>query len=266
MSMITHQSFAEAEKEGNLTLYEKHTDYHDYKFYVRSENEIRLNVYQNVSVKEKGGEYFLPLFAPKYRHGFPSLELEDLNQEDVWIDAGSHTGLFATRVLTQFPRVKKVIGYEPFSANAEFAIENTKINNVADRYELIQKALVPNNDESIELYLAKDSGKHSNMKIRNREIITVPAENINVALSKGNCLKMDVEGMEYDLIKAVTDWSNIRLAIIEYHFHYRLLSQNRQEKFEEMMQIMENNFDRIYVHKESATNKQFITHFAAVKL
>jgi len=256
----------EARTAGTLRLITKKTKYHEYQFLVRSQSEIDLNVYQNVSVKPTGGEYFSPLFAEKYRHGFPSLSLEDLNKEDIWIDAGAHIGLFATRMLTQFPRIQKVIAYEPFPANIEFAKANLILNNVADRCEIVEKALVPNDDTETNLYLSTDSGKHSTLHINKRQITTVSAENINVAISKGTCLKMDVEGLEYDLIKAVRDWSNIRIAIIEYHFHYTHLSKNREEKFEEIMQIMRNNFDRIYVNALAASSKHFITHFAAVKL
>jgi hypothetical protein len=72
--------------------------------------------------------------------------------------------------------------------------------------------------------------------------------------------------MEYDMVKAITDWSGIRLAIIEYHFHYSWLTgPERESKFAEMMEIFHANFDRVFVNKNAASGKHFITHFAGFK-
>ena len=71
--------------------------------------------------------------------------------------------------------------------------------------------------KNVDFFLAWDSGKHSLLPVRGRTQVTVPAKNFSEALKEATCLKMDVEGAEYDLIKSVEDWSNIRIAIIEYH-------------------------------------------------
>ena len=117
-------SIEQAREAGTLQVVEKRTKYHDYQFLVRSEEEVKFNVSQNISVKPTGGEYFKPLFISKYAQDGNPLTLEDLNQEDVWLDAGAHIGIFATRLLTQFPRIKKVYSYEPFHNNVEFAQQN----------------------------------------------------------------------------------------------------------------------------------------------
>lgn len=258
-------SIEEARENGTLRIFEKKTKYHEYQFLVRSEDEIKFNVSQNISMKPTGGEYFKPLFIPHYAQDGNSLTLDDLNQEDVWLDAGAHIGIFATRLLTQFPRIKKVYSYEPFHNNVEFAQRNIEMNGVQDRCEIIEKALVTDDSPEVEFFLSQDSGKHSVHPVKGRPTITVPAENINDALKRVNCVKMDIEGMEYEMIKAVTDWSNIKLVIIEYHFHYSWLLENREQKFNEVLSIIENNFDRVFVNRRAATNKHFITHFAGFK-
>ena len=258
-------SIEEAREAGTLQVVEKKTKYHEYEFLVRSEEEVKFNVSQNISMKPTGGEYFKPLFLPHYAQDGNPLTLEDLNQEDTWLDAGAHIGIFATRLLTQFPRIKKVYSYEPFHNNVEFAQQNIEMNGVADRCEIIEKAIVPGNESEVEFFLSQDSGKHSVHPVKGRPVMTVSAENINDVLKKVNCVKMDIEGMEYEMIKAVTDWSHIKLFIVEYHFHYSWLLENRSQKFNEVLSIFENNFDRVFVNRAAGTNKHFITHFAGFK-
>lgn len=263
-------SIEEARNNGTLQVFEKKTKYHDYQFLVRSEEEIKFNVSQNISTKPTGGEYFKPLFIPHYAQnpGGP-LTLEDLNEEDVWLDAGGHIGIFATRLLTQFPRIQRVYSYEPFHNNVEFAQQNIEMNHVQDRCEIIEKAIVADDSESVEFFLSQDSGKHSVHPIRGRQVTTVPAENINTIIKeKGiTCIKMDIEGLEYDMIKAINQESfdQLKLFIVEYHFHYSWLLENRAAKFNEIMEIFGNNFDRIFVNPRTANGKHFITHFAGFK-
>ena len=258
-------SLDEARQRGTLLHTTRETPYYNYSFYVRSEDEIKYNIAQNISKTPSGGEYFAALFRPDWNINGHQFQLEQLDREDVWLDAGGHIGLFATRLLTQFPRIKKVISYEPFGANCEFARLNLNENHVGDKCEVKEVALVADDSESVDFFLAFDSGKHSMLDIRGRQKTTVPATNFNEALKEATCLKMDIEGLEYDLIKSVEDWSNIRIALVEYHFHYRNLSKNRQQKFQEIMEIFRNNFDDVYVNPGVENTKTWITHFAAVK-
>jgi FkbM family methyltransferase len=260
-----HISMAEARERGLLQLVEKKTPYHNYKFWVRSDDEVKFNIKQNITDSPSAGEYFTPLLRSEWHPEGRVFDITQLDKEDVWLDAGGHIGIFATRLLTQFKNIKKVIQYEPFANNCEFAILNSQENGVADRTQVIQKALVPGSQESIDFYLAWDSGKHSVLPIRGREVTTVQCQNFNEALKGVTAIKMDVEGAEYDLIKSVEDWSNIRIALIEYHFHYRNLSDGREAKFNEIIDIFRANFDDVWVYPGVEGTKTWITHFAAVK-
>jgi FkbM family methyltransferase len=262
-------SIEEARLSGTLQTTQKKTAYYDYEFLVRSEDEIKFNVSQNISTKPTGGEYFKPLFINHYAEDGNPLSLDDLNQEDTWLDAGGHIGLFATRLLTQFPRIKKVYSYEPFHNNVEFAEQNLQMNGVSNRCELIERAIVSGNESEVEFFLSQDSGKHSVHPIRGRQVTKVPAENINqIIAEKGiNCIKMDIEGMEYDIITHMTQesLSKLKLFIVEYHFHYSWLLENRAQKFNQVLDIFRNNFDRVFVNPRTAYGKHFITHFAGFK-
>ena len=261
--MTVLSNIDQAIAENSLHFVNRKTEYFDYKLLVRSKAEIKLNVAQNISIKSKSGEYISPLFAEKYQNDNPPFSLDQLNQEDVWLDVGTHIGLFAVRMLTQFPKIKKVIGYEPFPANVEFAKQNLILNKVADRCELVQKALIPDNRKQLALYLSSDSGKHSNLQVKNRETVKVKAENINKVIGKCTAMKMDIEGYEIELITAINDWSNIRIFFLEYHFN--AIKGNRLEIWNEIFSILQKNFDFIYYNQAAPLQKNFITHLACVK-
>ena len=153
-----------------------------------------------------------------------------------------------------------------------FALENIKLNGLENRCEFVQEAIVPNADKSIDFFISSDSGKHSIIPVKGRDIISVPAVNINDAFAKvkPTAIKMDVEGAEYSLIKAVEDWSNIRVCIIEWHFNaMRPLKKDdsnaRVNMFHEIMEIMEKNFDIVRKKPNVEHQKNFITHFVALK-
>lgn len=262
-------SIEEARKNGTLQICQKKTRYFNYQFLVRSEEEIKFNVSQNISKKPTCGEYFKPLFIPSYSQSGSVLTIDDLNKDYVWLDAGGHIGLFATRVLTQFPNVKKVYTYEPFHNNVEFLEQNLKMNGVDHKCEIVERAIVPDNSTQVEFYLSKDSGKHSVHKIRGRQVTTVQAENINdIIKEKGiTAIKMDIEGLEYDMIRSLTKESlnQIKLFIVEYHFHYSWLLENRSDKFNEVLDIFRENFGEVFVNPKTINGKHFITHFAGFK-
>ena len=262
-------SIEEARVAGTLQTVERKTKYGDYQFLVRSEEEVKFNIQQNISTKPTGGEYFKPLFIPHYAQDGVPLDIEELNKPDTWLDAGGHIGIFATRLLTQFPNIRKVYAYEPFHNNVEFAEQNLLMNGVAHKCELVEKALVSGNEEHVDFFLSQDSGKHSVHPIRGRQDIKVPAENINDVIRDKNinCIKMDIEGMEYDIITKMTQpsFDKLKLFIVEYHFHYSWLLENRSAKFNQVLNLFQNNFDRVFVNPRTAYGKHFITHFAGYK-
>lgn len=269
--MDTRIDFNTAHKFNQLDLVDWKTQYGDFKFYVRKGlNEVKYNVSQNFSKKPSGGEYIHP-FVSK-RMGTPLNLNHVLNQEDTWLDIGGHLGFFAIRMARQFPKIKKVVSYEALPHNVSFAIENLKINGVDSNCEMIQKAIVPNSAKDISFFISADSGKHSILPVKGRENITVPAININDALTESGAtaIKMDVEGAEYELIKAVKDWSNIRVAIIEWHFNaMRSLTKDKNYRitlFQEIIGILKaNGFNHIRTLPNVEYGKNFITHFVAMK-
>ena len=264
--MDTRIDFKTAEKIGLLEKINWKTKYGNFNFYVRrGMQEVQYNVGTNVSKNPNSGEYIKPFTSPMF--GEPLNVSEILDREDTWLDIGGHMGFFAARMLKQFPKIKKVYAYEALPHNMSFGIQNIKENGLEGSCEFIQKAIVSDNSDNVPFFISTDSGKHSIVQIRGREQITVPAININEAIKQHGitAFKMDVEGAEYELIKAIEDWSNIRIAIVEWHFMYRPNKNNRVPRFQEMMEIFNNNFDEVRVIPNVEHGKYFITHFVGIK-
>jgi FkbM family methyltransferase len=264
--MDTRIDFNTAKKFDQLELINWKTKYGDFQFYIRKGlNELKYNVGTNVSKNPKSGEYIKPLTSSAYG---PEMDVNEVfNQEDTWLDVGGHIGLFAIRMARQFPKIKNVVSYEALPHNASFALENIELNELSGNCSVVQKAIVPGEEKEIEFFISSDSGKHSILPIRGREILNVPAININEAINEhgATAIKMDVEGAEYELLKAVTDWSKVRILIIEYHFMYKPLKTNRVEKFQEIVSILEQNFDTVRKIDAVEYGKNFITHIVALK-
>lgn len=269
--MDTRLDFKTAEKIGQLDLVDWPTQYGDFKFYIRKGlNELIYNVGTNVSKSPNSGEYIKPFTSASYG---PALNVNAaLNQEDTWLDVGGHMGFFAIRMAKQFPNIKKVISYEALPHNVSFALENIKLNGVDGTCEFVQKAIVPNNTDKISFFISSDSGKHSIIPVKGRDEITVPAININdaIKLHGATAIKMDVEGAEYELLKAITDWSNIRIAIIEWHFNAMragIKDENaRVNMYHEILEIFKKNgLTNIRKMEGVEYRKNYITHFVAMR-
>jgi len=264
--MDTRIDFNTAKKFDQLELVDWKTRYADFKFYVRKGlQEVKYNIGTNVTKSPNSGEYIKPLTSAAYG---PAMNVNEVfNQDDIWLDIGGHIGCFAIRMAKQFPKIQKVVSYEALPHNVSFALENIAINDVKGTCEYVQKAIVPGNDKDISFFISSDSGKHSILPINGRDTIIVPAININEAIKQhgATAIKMDVEGAEYDLIKAVTDWSKIRVVIVEYHFMYKPLKANRVQKFQEIMEIISANFDTVRKIESVEYGKNFITHFVGIK-
>ncbi len=144
----------------------------------------------------------------------------EFRSKDVWLDAGANIGAFACRAAK---KVSQVIAIEPAPDNLEVLEANIELQGL-DNIVVIPKALVGDDSKRVDLYLnqAKNPGSHSQFVQRGREVIHVPAININKVIRKYDItkFKMDVEGAEYSLIMGIKTelWSELSEFVLEYHF------------------------------------------------
>jgi len=142
-------------------------------------------------------------------YDYPNLGVVD----PLIIDIGANTGLFTLRMKELYPK-SSVQCYEPFLSNFEQLTENIKLSKLDDVI-LINKA-VGGSSRSERLYINKNNiGGHSlfELEARSNEYVTVDIQGIteiinNVKNQRIQLIKMDCEGAEYEIIKAL----NVELA------------------------------------------------------
>lgn len=181
----------------------------------------------------------------------------NFNKEDVWLDIGGNIGAFA---VNYSDKVCAIISYEPDKENIELFKKNIEFNKVNNSI-LVEKAVIDNFDTEVEFFLnvKKNKGAHSMFVKRGRQKVVVPSININEVLKEvqPNKIKMDVEGGEYQLIKAIEDWGNIEEFIFEYHIS--ILRDSNGLKLKELYGILNNNFSYVNGKGHDNLGKNWIT-------
>jgi FkbM family methyltransferase len=135
-------------------------------------------------------------------------------KEDRVLDVGGHIGGFTTLAA----RIgAEVWVYEPDPENFALLEENTAAYN--GRVHLKPAALTSGGEETINLYLnlGANTGTHTLIPTRGRDIVEVPAEDYQTVLAEiqPTVLKVDIEGWEYKLDFAIPP--SVRVLCMELH-------------------------------------------------
>lgn len=137
--------------------------------------------------------------------------------DDVWLDIGANIGTFPVKFAD---RVRMIHCYEPDEDNMAMLVSNLNLNSINNCFPHT-KAVVWDDRVHTEFYLntKMNKGAHSMFVKRGRKSVVVPCVNINTVIERINPdkIKMDIEGGEYDLIKAIRRWDNIKELVFEYH-------------------------------------------------
>ena len=143
--------------------------------------------------------------------------------EDTVLDIGGNIGLF-TLMYGRFGN--KVYVYEPEDINFEILNKNLFCYSHVKCYK---KAVIKEDKNKTFFYLAqgKSSGIHSCKITRGRVRIKVPSIAFKkvLALHKPDVIKMDIEGMEYDLLSEELS-KCVREICIEFHFGQKAMKKN----------------------------------------
>jgi len=167
------------------------------------------------------------------------------DKKDVWMDIGAHIGVFTCLIA---PKVKHVYSYEPEPENFGLLKDNIEANglkNVSAYNSAVVADEQPTHD-NFYVYDNTNTGLHSFKQRPNgkvKDTLTVSCENINAII--GDCqitgVKMDCEGMEYELLKAIRPeyWKQIRELIFEFH---PTLYEDGKAKRDEIIQLLRDKF------------------------
>ena len=174
------------------------------------------------------------------------LSLIHLNKQQNWLDIGANIGSFSVAI---FDKVYRINAYEPERQNFEILRKNLNLNRCPNA-EGFEEAITGNDDSEISFYVYEGTNKavHTTLTTgENRREVKVKAKNIVNILQKYPSvnIKMDIEGGEYDVIKAIHEanlFDKIDQLIFEYHFSF-LEDWPQQTKFKELQEILEPHFD-----------------------
>jgi FkbM family methyltransferase len=162
-----------------------------------------------------------------------------INEDDVIIDVGGHIGLF-TLYVSQFCKNVIIYAFEPFKNNFDLFKDNIQMNNLKNIK--ISNNAVAGKKEKIRIYKNQcDDAAHSiygeGENFSEIDAVTISDIINNQNISKCNLLKLDCEGAEYEIFKAIKkeDFSKIEKICLEYH-----LADSSPNLLKELKEILHN--------------------------
>ena len=183
----------------------------------------------------------------------------NITDGDTVLDVGMNIGTFSILALIKGATVH---AFEPDPDNFKLALRNVELNGFKTKFYPHQSAVIGTNENyrQFSINLKKNKGAHSLVHKRGRSQITVESENINTNLSRVNptVIKMDIEGGEYECIRAVNSFNGVREMILEFH-HAHLLDIKRPEKYSEIIEILKKHFANVYFRPVGTTKKAWVT-------
>lgn len=166
----------------------------------------------------------------------PSIGFE-IGAGDVWLDLGAHIGCFARYALVE--GAETVYCYEPEPSNFELLQKNcTDINAEAHNYAVGWRG------GRAAFNIAPNTWRHSLLRKYKRGATTIDVEvkAIDELLAHHadvDCVKMDIEGSEIEILQQKKEWPGIRKLVFEYSF-----TQDRDmERFFAIVENLKNSFD-----------------------
>lgn len=183
-----------------------------YEFQLRSAMRIRLNDWADVTTAWAvfcRREYSIPKDAK------------------LIVDLGANIGLFTLFAAIHAPRAK-LVSVEPFPATFERLVQNVERNGLSQRVQCIQAAVAATG--GVRQMDADPTTPNHSRALRNSademQLIPVHAISLDDIISRAasmsstiDLLKMDIEGVEHEILQAATPalLSHFRLVQLEYH-------------------------------------------------
>lgn len=172
-----------------------------------------------------------------------------IDKKDVWLDGGGNIGAFSVRLA---PQVKRIVAVEAVKGNYRLLTRNLELNGCRGVVAL-QGAVVGRALKRIRFVLDEGDGgpgRGSLFRVRGRAV-TVPAFNISTLVKKYkiNCLKLDIEGAEYECLIDLDKTGLIKQidqVILEYHFS--MLKDKDRSMFATVYKILKKNFKVVEGH------------------
>jgi len=203
---------------------------------------------------------------------YNSLNLDNLN---VVIDICANVGLFTKYMLCK--NAKKVFCYEPNKSAFASLSKNYKNNNSVS----LNNLAVSTNNDKLRLYLDPNntlvsSAKRNTSNFYDVDSITLKQIFIQNNIDKVDLIKIDIEGMEYELVENMDDdiFNKVDSFIIEYHDLQsmdkstgvkKLIKKLKDQKYS--VKFGDNIFKNcsyLYAHKDENVNDLTLTEIQTI--
>ena len=145
---------------------------------------------------------------PYYQQMFSVLEKENIES---YLDIGANTGEFTKTVNERIPTINKSILIEPEPENFEFL--KNHVANVGNCF--FYNLAIGYDSTSGKLLKSSNAGGHQIDKSSRGDVVIKTLEYLEIPIV--DFVKMDVEGMEYEIIRESTYLKKVKWLDIEFH-------------------------------------------------
>jgi FkbM family methyltransferase len=174
----------------------------------------------------------------------------NITEDDVILDIGLNIGMFTLFALKK--GAKRVIGFEAEVENKNLAAKNISENNLDDKAELYNLAVVGTEPltRGFSINTKKNRGAHSLIHKRSRNTVVVNCIKFNELVEKyrPTLIKMDIEGGEYECLTNIDNYYDTKEIILE--FHHAHLNDQTQSKQMEIVENLQKHFKKVDYREE----------------
>ena len=219
-----------------------------------SVNDIKFNIRPNTTDIKVIEEVIKNKVYQKKKIGFIPEEGE------TWFDIGSNIGTFTLYALNL--KCKKIYAYEPEPHNNKLFKLNLKANGYNSNQVQLNESAVFTKKGHMDLFICKgdyNKYRHTLYKIRGRESISVPVLNIKSEIEKykPDCIKMDIEGAEIDILEYITLSDLRKWKLKKIVFEYSFDIDPSVERFFKIINKLKKYFTTVYFTKVKETDIEY---------
>jgi FkbM family methyltransferase len=159
---------------------------------------------------------------------------EHVKSGDTVLDIGGHIGLFAVVTARLVGADGKVFSFEPTPFTRNVLQEVVDLNNCSDRVEVRPEAVSSQSGETTffdtgnEISNANSLVRTERSKVEIRVPLTTVDDFVNGRSLSVNCLKIDVEGAELDLLSGARETFLRQRPVARLGLHPAFIAQNNQ--------------------------------------
>lgn len=186
------------------------------------------------------------------------------NGKESWLDLGGNIGTFSLVVLS---RGCRVVTCEPEPTNLELLEQNLQYNfpqTTSDHVRWIIEPVAVSSKKSntVDLFLCKgdyNKYRHTLYPIRGRETLSVKNINIYDLLDKYkfDCIKMDIEGAEIDLLETLLPIDYKKYGIKKLVFEYSFDVDKSIPRFLKIIDNLKKHFLAVFYTKVNPTELEY---------